>query len=140
MTDIGVTSTTRQAENRSWLLSPHGTEPGTNPSVTIDVAKFIAGTHYPNGYVPSGTVLSKVTATGLWGPYDSTVSDGREIVTEGRIGILFGSLPINTGSTKVGGATVVHGFVDPAKLPFQSGAGALDTAAKTALRLIHFSA
>lgn len=140
MTDISVLSTSRQAEDRSWLLSPHGTDPGTTPSVTLDVSKFTAGTHYPNGYVPSGTVISKVTATGLWGPYDAAANDGREIVDDTRVGILYGSLPIRTGSTKVGGARVVHGFVNPAKLPFQSGTGSLGAAAKTALRLIHFSA
>jgi hypothetical protein len=140
MTDISVLTTVSQVEKRSWLLSPHGTDPGTTPSVTLDPAKFTAGTHYPNGYVQSGIVVSKVTATGLWGPYDGTATDGREIVTSGRIGILFGSLPIRTGSTRIGGAVVVQAFVDPAKLPIQSGAGSLTAAARTALPLIHFSA
>lgn len=139
-TDIGVTTVTHQVENRSWLQGPHGTEPGTTPSVTVDPTLFVAATHYPNGFIPSGTVLSRVTATGLYGPYDSTATDGRQLTTQGRIGILFSSLSIRPGATKVGGAILVHGFVDSTKLPLQVGAGGITAAAKTALSLIFFTA
>ena len=139
MTDISVVTTQYQSENRSWLLSEHGTEPGTTPGVTLDISKFDSATHYPNGYIPSGVVIGLITATGLYGPYDPDGADGRETAT----GILFGSLPVRTGSTKVGGAQVVHGFVDESKLPFASAAvgteGRLDAAAKADLPLIHFS-
>jgi hypothetical protein len=138
VTDISITSTAKQVENRSWLLGQHGTDPGTTPSVTLDPALF-AGLA-PNGYVPSGTAIAKVTATGLWGPADSTATDGRQTWTDATVGLLFGTLTLRTGATKVGGARVVHGFVNPTKLPFQSGAGAATTAVRTALRLIHFSA
>ena len=107
--------------------------------MTLDISKFVAGTHYPNGYIPSGTVIGLVTATGLYGPYDPDGNDGRETAS----GILFGSLPVRTGSTKVGGAQVVHGFVAETKLPFASAAvgteGRLDAAAKADLPLIHFA-
>lgn len=139
MTDISVVTTQYQSENRSWLLSEHGTEPGTTPGVTLDISKFDSATHYPNGYIPSGVVIGLITATGLYGPYDPDGSDGRETAT----GILFGSLPVRTGSTKVGGAQVVHGFVAESKLPFASAAvgteGRLDAAAKVDLPLIHFA-
>jgi hypothetical protein len=49
-----VQSTQYQVEDRSWLLSPHGTEPGTTPSVILDITKFTAATHFPNGYIKSG--------------------------------------------------------------------------------------
>jgi len=140
VTDISITSTTKQVENRSWLLSPHGTDPGTTPSVTLDVSLFVAGTHYPNGYIPSGTAIAKVTATGLWGPADSTASDGRQTWADDSVGLLFSTVGVRTGATKIGSARLVHGFVNPAKLPFASGAGGATTAVKTALRLIHFSA
>lgn len=143
MTDISVVSTTYSAGKRSWLLSSHGAEdPGTNPSITLDISKFTAGTHYPNGYIPSGTVVSKVTATGLYGPYDSTASDGRQTPADDGIGFLFGDISVvrwnGSSATKVGGGIVVHGFINLAKLPFSSGAGALDSTAKTALRLCYF--
>lgn len=146
MSDISVvTYGNSQAEKRSWLLGPHGTEPGTTPSITLDISKFTAGTHYPNGFIPSGTVVSKVTATGLWGPYDSTASDGRQTVGDGTIGILFNSVPAlnhaGVARTKFGTAVLVHGFVNTLKLPFASSAtGGLAAAAQTALRLIHFTA
>jgi hypothetical protein len=138
VTDISIISTTSQVENRSWLLGQHGTDPGTTPSVTLDLALFSALA--TNGYVPSGTAIAKVTATGLWGPADSTATDGRQTWNDETVGILFGTISIRTGATKAGGARVVHGFVNPAKLPFATGAGAATTAVRTALRLIHFSA
>jgi hypothetical protein len=130
MTDISVSTTGYQVENRSWLLSAHGTDPGANPSVTLDVSKFTAGTHYPNGYIPSGIALGKVTATGLYGPYDGAASDGRETAS----GLLFSTLGVRTGATKIGGALVIHGFVKESKLPF-----AIDTAGKADLKDITLS-
>lgn len=134
MTHLGVTRSEFQAENRSWLRGPHGTEPGANPNVTLIVSLFDADDHYPNGYIPSGIVLGKVTANGTYGPYDPAATDGREEAA----GLLFGSLSVIPGIDRLGGATVRHGFVDPAKLPIQSGTGALDADARAALSLIDF--
>lgn len=85
MTDISVLTTNYQVEKRSWLLGTHGTGPGDNPSITLDVSAFTAGVHYPNGYIPSGTNLAKITATGLYGPY--TVSNEAQTLTEGGSGL-----------------------------------------------------
>jgi hypothetical protein len=85
MTSIEVQTTSYQVEKRSWLLSQHGTDPGTTPSITLDVSAFTAGVHYPNGYIPSGTALAKITATGLYGPY--TVSNEVQTLTEGGSGL-----------------------------------------------------
>jgi len=141
MTDISVVTTSYQTEKRSWLLSPHGTDPGTTPTVTLDVSAFTQATHYPNGYIPSGVVLGKITATGLYAPYLSTNSDG----TQTAAGILLSSVKIPNLSdlTKdVGAAILVHGFVATAKLPIANaatGGGYIDAAGQTALKLIHFS-
>lgn len=136
--DIGVQSTQYQVEDRSWLLSELGTTPGENPTVVLDVTKFTAGTHFPNGYIPSGTALGKVTASGLYGPYLDAASDGTQTAVE----ILYASVRVvrQDGSTpaKVAGAGVHRGEVDPAKLPFQSGAGALDANGKADLKFINF--
>lgn len=134
MTDISVQTTAFQVENRSWLLSPHGTDPGTTPSITLDVSAFTAGTHYPDGFFRSGLALGRITATGLYGPYDNAAVDGREVAA----GLLFSSTKVpNTADTTkdVGAAMVVHGFVSLAKLPI-----ALDAAGQADLRLIHFAA
>jgi len=85
MTYIGVTSTSYQVENRQWLLSSHGTGPGTTPSITLDVSAFTAAIHYPNGYIPSGTPLAQITATELYGPY--SVTDEVQTLTEGGSGL-----------------------------------------------------
>jgi hypothetical protein len=85
MTSIEVQTTSYQVEKRSWLLSQHGTDPGTTPSITLDVSAFTAGIHYPNGYIPSGTALAKIAANGLYGPY--TVSNEVQTLTEGGSGL-----------------------------------------------------
>jgi len=85
MTDISVATVNYQVDQRAWLLSPHGTDPGTTPSITLDVSAFTADTHYPNGYIPSGTPLAKITATGLYGPY--SVTDEVQTLTEGGSGL-----------------------------------------------------
>lgn len=135
-TDISVSSASYQVENRGWLWGDHGTGPGDNPSITLDFTTFTAATHYPNGYLPSGTVLGKITASGKYGPYDSTASDGRQTPA----GLLFSLVKAPAlASTPIGGGLFVHGFVDPSRLPFQSGAGGVSTAAKTALNLIYWA-
>ena len=134
MTHLGVTNTTIQAENRSWLRGPHGTDPGANPNATVLFELFTEADHYPNGYIPSGIVVGKVTATGVYGPYDPSASDGRETAA----GFLFGSLTVHPGIDRAASGLVRHGFVNPDRLPIQSGTGALDESAREALTLIDF--
>jgi hypothetical protein len=141
MTDISVASTSYQSEKRSWLIGSHGTDPGATPTITLDVSAFTAATHYPNGYLLSGIVLGRITATGLYAPYLAANSDG----TQTAAGILFSSVkvPNLADLTKdVANAMLVHGFVAQAKLPIANaanGGGYIDAAGITALKLIHFS-
>jgi hypothetical protein len=141
MTDISVAVTSYQSEKRSWLIGSHGADPGATPTITLDVSAFTAATHYPNGYIMSGIVLGKITATGLYAPYLSTNSDG----TQTAAGILFSSVKVPNLSdlTKdVGAALFVHGFVAQSKLPIANaatGGGYFDTAGGTAMKLIHFA-
>src|SRR5690242_10405842 len=140
--DITVGSTSYQVERRGWLWGPHGTEPGATPSITLDITTFTAGTHYPNGYIPSGCALAKITASGLYGPYDSGAADGRQTPANGAF-LLFSSVrvlnPSGVALAKVGAAGLVHGFVDPTRLPFASGAGFAAAAFKTAMPLIFWA-
>lgn len=145
MTSIFVETTGNyQAENRSWLLSAHGTDPGTTPSITLDTSAFTAATHYPNGYIKSGIILGVITATGKYGPYDDSLVNGQEVAA----GILFSSVKVpNLADLTVdpGAAMVVHGFVSSAKLlavvaNAATGRGYIDTAGKADLKLIHFAA
>lgn len=132
MTSLNVTRFALQSENRAWLRGPHGTDPGANANITLDIPAF-AGTH-PNGFIPSGIVVGKITATEKFGPYDPAASDG----TETAAGFLFGSLSVDAGATVVGGALVNHAYVNADKLPIQTGKGALDAAARADLTHILF--
>ena len=84
------------AEDRSWLGSRHGTD--VPQTVTLNTSTFTANTHYPNGYVPSGTVLGMITATGLYGPYDDTASDGRQTA----VGFLYSATKMRASGPNVG--------------------------------------
>ena len=110
-TRLGMTSTAYQVEKRDWLLGPHGTEPGANPTATLDVSALIDGGYAPNGYIPSGTVVSRV-ASGLWGPFDNTVT-GLEH------GLTFSAVSVDAANPTQDVATgvVKHGFVAYSKLP-----------------------
>lgn len=136
-TDISVSEVAHQVENRSWLLSPHGTDPGTTPSVTLDISAFTPTSRFsPNGFIPSGTVIGREGPDDLWEPYDGGGENGEHT----EVGILFSSLKVPRSGANPGGACVVHGFVNPARLPFQTGTGSLGEDGRTALPLIHFGA
>lgn len=107
------------AEDRSWLGSAHGTT--ATRTVTLDPAKFTAATHFPNGYVASGTVVSRDPATGTWGPF---------VLASASTGHLFNSTPMKTGGPMVGAPVLEHGVVYVPNLPANSG---LSAAARTEL-------
>ncbi|OKI19318.1 head decoration protein [Streptomyces sp. CB03911] len=113
-------------DRRDWLGSQHGTDAPV--SVTLDVSKFTANTHYPDGYLKSGIPLGKVTSGGKYGPYDDAASDGRQTCT----GFLLTSVdvlsPRGVASTSVVGSALVHCFIREAKLPVT-----IDAAGKTDL-------
>ncbi len=124
-TDISLTPTESwEAENRSWLGSRDGTD--VTQTVTLDTSAFTANTHYPNGYIPSGTVLGMITASGLFGPYDNAANDGREVA----VGFLFSNAKVRSGGPDVGAPIHWRGVIRTAKLPTNSG---LDSAARTDL-------
>ncbi|MFJ9799832.1 head decoration protein [Streptomyces sp. NPDC101145] len=111
-----ITTETTVTADRRWLLSTYGTE--TNKTITLDLAQFGAGTFTPaaNGLpnvIPSGTPLGRVTANGLYGPYDSTATDG----TQTFAGLLEFDVAFNTGSTRVGAALRIVGDIDVSQLP-----------------------
>jgi hypothetical protein len=138
MTDISVETTAYQTERRSWLIpQPGGIGHGYTPSGTLDLSLFTAGTHYPNGYLPSGIALGRVTSTKVLGPYDPAASDGRQKC----VGGLFASVAVRSATAKVGCAFVAaFAVIKLPRLPFQSGTGSFDAAAQTALPSIYFEA
>lgn len=129
MDDIKVISQSYGSEDRSWLMGPHGLEPGTTPSTTIALSLFSDAKFADT--IKSGCVLGKVTATGLYGPYDPAAVDGRQTAVR---------LLINTYSRKPGDSThriadggIIHAFVNKARLPY-TGIGGLDADGITDMR------
>jgi hypothetical protein len=112
-----------QAEDRSWLGSRDGTD--VTQTITLDVSKFTANTHYPNGYIPSGVVLGRITATDLWGPYDDTASDGRQTAA----GFLYSNTKVTAGGPNVGAPIHWRGIIRASRLPIATTSpGGLDAA------------
>ncbi len=117
------------SDSKAWLAAQHGTGPNEMPSVTVDTALFPAGAK-ANGYVPSGVLLGRVTATGLYGPYDSAATDGRQTLR----GILFQAIDTHNGDQQFGTAILVHGYVFGRKLP---GGAAAATAVEANLKAVY---
>ena len=98
------------AGDQSWLRSTHGLR--NAKTEMVDVSAFTAGTHYPNGYIPSGTPVAKVG--GLMVPYTSA-----EATTTGA-GVLWGHLLTNqavVGTANFAAPVFRHGEVVAAKVP-----------------------
>ena len=64
---IAATTTTLGGGDYRWLKSARGTEHPV--SGTLDYSAFTDGTHFPDGYFPSGLSLTYSTSTGLYGPF-----------------------------------------------------------------------
>ena len=79
--DLRVTTEAWTVEDRSWLASRDGTE--VTQTVTLLVSAFTEGTHYADGYIPSGTVLGKITASGLYGPYAGSAAEAQTVTITG---------------------------------------------------------
>ncbi|MBM4707924.1 head decoration protein [Rhodococcus hoagii] len=123
MTNIAVRLTGQfTAENRSYVYQDPGV--WTRGSITLDIAKFDKAKHYPDGYIKSGTLLGKITATGLYGPYDKDATDGRQTPE----GFLWDSTTVT--SDRESAPLWFFGAIKASKLPANSGVTA---EAKTAL-------
>ena len=108
-------------EDQTWLGSAHGTSSGR--PVTLDISAFTEATHYPDGYVPSGTPIAEISASGLYAPYDDTdpdPADGTGVLA----GFTLTSVSVD-GTDDVQAVLFEHGRVIEANLPI-----AIDAAAK----------
>lgn len=73
-------------------------------------------------YAKKGTLLGKVTATGLAVPYDNIAADGSQTA----IGILWEDISFESDTDKVAGVFMIHGRVDRNKLIGYDAAAASD--------------
>ncbi|WIA95808.1 hypothetical protein [Curtobacterium sp. MCBA15_004] len=114
--------------DQSWLGSAHGI--GNCRTETIDISAFTASTHYPNGYIPSGTPVAKVS--GLLVPYDVTAgtTTGAGILA----GHIFTDQPV-VGTQDFPAPLLDHGRVKTASVPFANFAAPLT--AKNATTIVY---
>lgn len=103
-------SETFGAGDQSWLGSSHGIwECRTE---VLDISTFTEATHFPNGYIPSGTPVAKVS--GKLVPYTS--AEGTTTGAGVLAGHLFTDQPV-VGTADFGVPLLDHGRVKTAKVP-----------------------
>lgn len=135
MTDFSVTSgITGENQDTRWRASAHG-EDAARPG-QLDPTKFTSGTHFNLGgrtdnVVPSGVALGQITATKLYGPYDSTATDGREKLAgylNDNAGVSLGATPATSKPTC---AVLKHGLIKASRLPIPAQRTSVLTATAT---------
>lgn len=97
-------------DDKTWAASKHGF--GTGRSVTLDVTAFTRATHYPNGFIPSGTPVTEDAVSGLFEP---TAADGK------YDGILLEPVTIRepglgAAQTKATASVIDHGIIFASRL------------------------
>ncbi len=121
--DLSVRTDSVGTDDQSWLGSRHGTNNAR--TVTLAKAAFTGATHYPNGFLRSGTPLAKYTSGGnanLYGPYTPGATDGSQTF----VGFLLTPQSVTSGTGNIVGPLMDHGRIVEARLPI-----AIDSAAKT---------
>jgi len=130
MTDFSVTKAVVGVPvDTRWRAGKHGQD-AARPG-QLDASKFTDGTHYNIGtrddnIIPSGVAVGQITASGKYGPYDSTAEDGRETLA----GFINddGGVTVSTNATF---ALLVHGIVKASMLPISGQRTAVKTADTT---------
>ncbi|MFK5691287.1 hypothetical protein ACI3EY_16640 [Ornithinimicrobium sp. LYQ92] len=98
-----LTTETYGGGDQSWLGSAHGI--GNCRTGTLDVSTFTAGTHYPDGYIPSGTPVD-CTDEGAVAPWAGT----------GQLGFVFTDQRVS-GPADLPAPIFRHGIVKADRIP-----------------------
>ena len=101
----GLKTTTYGTGDYSWMLNTDGLDEAI--SCVIDVSTFTAGTHYPNGYFPSGLPV-RVDDRDVVRPWAD--------VAGARLGFLKGDWKTD-GVEDIDASAVVRGNIKTARLP-----------------------
>ncbi|WP_433662455.1 head decoration protein [Nocardia sp. CA-128927] len=129
MSNIAIRKTGRfGSDSRVWVYADVSAQAG-RASVTLDMSKFTAA-QMPDGHLPSGIVLAKITAAGpsqgKYGPYDKTATaEGRDVPA----GFLWDAFT-PTGTDEAAPLWFGPGAIKESKLPVGNG---LTPEAKSAL-------
>lgn len=106
----------RPASDRSWLASPPNSDAVLDTlAITLDGDEFDVQ-DFPGGVVPAGTVIGRLTASGLGGPYDHDGSDGLDTA----VGHVLTDVTVSAGRTATV-ALVTKGRIFTGRLPVNSG-------------------
>lgn len=100
-----LTRTSYGSGNQAWLGSAHGIRNAR--SSVLKVSAFTAATHYPNGYIPSGTAVN-AASEGAVTPWSDAAG--------AQLGFVLFDVPVN-GTEDVNAAVLRHGIVKTAQLP-----------------------
>lgn len=81
-----ITTQRSVTANIEWRGGRNGTD--DTDTITLDIARFTSGTHYvlstdtsqPYSLFKSGVPVGKITASGLYGPFDKAATDGRQVL------------------------------------------------------------
>ncbi|MGW0822548.1 head decoration protein [Streptomyces sp. NPDC002845] len=119
MTLQPIASSRSYTADRAWLASLHGTD--QTETITLDISTFAEDTHWvastdphqPYSRVLSGIPVGKISASGLYGPYDAAAADGRQELA----GITFAEALFAPTATRVPAALLWHGVVKAAAVP-----------------------
>ncbi|WP_328403935.1 head decoration protein [Streptomyces sp. NBC_00390] len=114
-----ITTQLNVTANIEWLGGRHGTD--DTDTITLDIAKFTTGIHYtpstdsrqPYSLFKSGVPVGKITASGLYGPFDKAATDGRQVLA----GFVMAETLFAPTATKIPAALLWHGIVRVAKVP-----------------------
>lgn len=139
--NLKVTTESFVTDSKAWMKSQYGFN--TARPCTISLAAFGVNERI-NDMIPSGTVLGKITASGLYGPYDNAAATGVEVAAGLLLnGVRFTRDADETGTMTASGAAFVwQGIVSESKLPVfpSSTKGEIDATGKTDLPQIRWEA
>lgn len=134
---VAITSDSWGVGSKAWLLHSKGMD--TCRSVTLDLSLFTAAGADYTDFIPSGTAIAEVTASGLYAPYDDTAVDGTEVMA----GHLFEDVRLadseGNAFTLAGAALFWEGIVRRDNLPAApTGPGDLDAAGEADVTTIRY--
>lgn len=108
--DLSIRHDRVAGQSYKWAASAHGFD--ATRSGTIDISTLDEETHYPDGHIESGFAVGKITASGLYGPYDDDASDGRQTC----VGFVVDAHTI--GEADISVSILNHGQINNDELPF----------------------
>lgn len=92
--------------DQSWLGSNHGTDNAR--TATIVLANFTAGTHYPNGHLPSGLAVNAADEANL-APWTDAAGE--------ELGFILFDQSVDSSDAKFAVPVIRHGIIRTDKLP-----------------------